>query len=111
MSPEAFWPGLFTFLAVVIPVVVATVGSYFGYKMWLTAKGWELLCEFAILKTLLEVLCTLANISWYNLRLQLGASSVETDPPGIKKPVRPHLTSEPLSGSVEPSNNSSWTSS
>jgi hypothetical protein len=29
---------LFTFLA----VVVATVGSYFAYKMWLTAKGWEI---------------------------------------------------------------------
>ncbi len=42
MPPDALWPGLFTFLAVVIPVVVATVGSYFGYKMWLTAKGWEI---------------------------------------------------------------------
>ena len=41
MPPEAIWPGLFTFLAIVIPVAVATVGSYFVYKMWLTAKGWE----------------------------------------------------------------------
>lgn len=42
MPPDAFWPGLFMILAVVILVLVATVGSYFGYKMWLTAKGWEI---------------------------------------------------------------------